>query len=276
MPARIKVQTPDDALDPPLLGDDDAPPFRIRNPAGASPLLFICDHAANAVPRRLGALGLSALDRDRHIAWDLGIAGVAERLADALDAFLILQSYSRLVIDCNRPPGSPQSIVDRSDGAAIPANRDLGPREVERRVRAIFDPYHGRIRAELDARAARRRPTLLVALHSFTPALEGGAPRPWHIGVFYNRDARLAHALRDRLRREADLVIGDNQPYAASDATDYAIPVHGERRGLPHAGLEIRQDTIHDERAQRAVAERLAPTFVDAVQALLATGAPVP
>ncbi len=264
MPPFLDVSTDDDRL----LGEGDAPTFRIRKPSGSSALLFTCDHAGNAVPRRLDALGLSPHDRSRHIAFDVGIARVAERLADVLDAFAILQTYSRLVVDCNRPPGSPQSIVDRSDGTEILSNRSLAPGAVEQRVNEIFRPYHDRIRAELETRAGQHRPTLLVALHSFTPAL-GGASRPWHLGVLYNRDARFAGALRDRLRREADLVVGDNQPYAASDETDYTIPVHGERRGLAHVGLEIRQDLIADELAQRAWAERLAPILVDAMHRII-------
>ncbi|HRP73890.1 MAG TPA: N-formylglutamate amidohydrolase, partial [Luteimonas sp.] len=197
---------------------------------------------------------------DRHIGWDIGIAGTTARLAEALDACAIVQTYSRLVIDCNRPLEAPSSIPAASDGTSIPGNADLDDRERDRRAAAIFTPYHARIEAELDRRLREGRPTILVAMHSFTPSMNGD-DRRWHAGVLYQRDARFAHALLDTLQGDGDLVVGDNQPYSVSDATDYAIPVHAERRGLPHVELEIRQDLIADAAGQRAWAERLARQF---------------
>ncbi|AKC86059.1 N-formylglutamate amidohydrolase [Pseudoxanthomonas suwonensis] len=241
----------------PLLQAGDPPPFELLNPEGASPWLFTADHAGQAVPRALGDLGLPPGAIDRHIGWDIGVAGTARQLARLLDAWTILQTYSRLVIDCNRPLDSPTSIVIASDGTAVPANAGLAPEARTARVLEIFLPYHAKIVEALDLRSATRRPTLLVTLHSFTPKMSGMA-RPWHCGVLYHRDARLAHALRDALQAEGDLVVGDNQPYSVSDTSDYAIPVHGESRGLPHVELEIRQDLIADEAGQLAWARRLA------------------
>ena len=243
-----------------LLGAGDPAPFEILHPRGRSPWLFTVDHAGQAIPRALGDLGLAPGEIDRHIGWDIGIAGVARRLAAGLDAWTILQAYSRLVIDCNRPLESPTLIVERSDGTAIPANAGLDPQARAARVLDIFLPYHARIVEALDLRSAHARPTLLVTLHSFTPAMNGSA-RPWHCGVLYHRDTRLAHALRDALRDEGDLVVGDNQPYAVSDSSDYAIPVHGEGRGLAHVEIEIRQDLIADADGQAAWASRLARLF---------------
>jgi predicted N-formylglutamate amidohydrolase len=237
--------------------------FLVECAAGASPFLLTCDHASRRLPRRLGTLGLSEAEQARHIAWDIGIAGVGRRLSAALDACLVLQGYSRLAIDANRPPGAPDSIVGRSDGTVIPGNQDLSAEEIERRAREIFHPYHDGIRQELDARVSAGRRTTLVALHSFTPSM-GGRARPWHVGVLYNRDARLGHILLERLRREPELVVGDNQPYAASDDTDYTLVTHGERRGLPHVELELRQDLIEAEAAQGAWADRLASHLVAA------------
>jgi predicted N-formylglutamate amidohydrolase len=237
--------------------DDDPPAFQLERPGGTSPYLLACDHASRRLPHRLGTLGLTEAELGRHIAWDIGIAGVARRLAAALDATAVLQSYSRLAIDANRPPGSPQSILPHSDGTLIPGNQDLPPEEAERRVREIFHPYHDRITRELDQRLAAGRPAVLISLHSFTPAL-GGQARPWHAGVLHNRDARVAHRLLALLRQDPALVVGDNQPYAASEETDYTIVVHGERRGLPHVELELRQDLITDEAGQAAWAARLA------------------
>jgi predicted N-formylglutamate amidohydrolase len=151
----------------------------------------------------------------------------------------------------------PGSIVTLSERTAVPGNQLVSDAEAEARAREIFHPYHDRIRAELDARLDRRRPTALVALHSFTPLFDGTARR-WHAGVLYGRDARLGRVLLELLRAEDGLSIGDNQPYAVSDATDYAIPVHGERRGIPHVELEIRQDLIADDAGQADWAARLA------------------
>ena len=198
------------------------------------------------------------MDLGRHIAWDIGVAGLARELAERLDAVAILQTYSRLAIDANRAPGSPDSILATSDGTLIPGNQGLSGVEVQRRAREIFHPYHDRIRRELDHRARTHPTTLLVALHSFTPSLSNGPTRPWHVGVLHLRDSRLAHPLLDLLRAEPGLVVGDNEPYAASDATDYTIVEHGERRGLPHVELELRQDLISDGPGQVAWAARLA------------------
>ena len=239
-----------------LPGAGDPPPFEVLNPHGASPWLFTADHAGQAIPRALGDLGLPPGAIDRHIGWDIGIAGVASELAARMDAWTILQAYSRLVVDCNRPLDSPTLIVEASDGTAVPCNAGLDPAARDARVRGIFLPYHDEITRALDLRRARRQPTLLVTLHSFTPAM-AGVPRPWHCGVLYHRDARLAHALRDALAAEGDLVVGDNQPYAVSDSSDYAVPVHGEARGLPHVELEIRQDLIADAAGQQLWGQRL-------------------
>ena len=243
-----------------LLGADDPAPLRVLHADGASPYLLIADHAGQAVPRRLANLGLPQAELDRHIGWDIGIAGVTARLAERLDACAILQTYSRLVIDCNRPPDVPSSIATRSDGTDIPGNAGIDAAQRRQRVEEIFAPYHARIAAELDRRHAAGRPTLLLAMHSFTEEMSGSR-RPWHAGVLYQRDTRLAHAVLNALRSEPGLVVGDNEPYAVSDQTDYAIPVHGERRGLAHVELEIRQDLIADAFGQEQWAERLARIF---------------
>ena len=240
---------------PTLLGPGDPAPFMVHRPDGTSRFVFLGDHAGQAVPRTLANLGLPQAELDRHIGWDIGVAGLAAALAARLDAVAIVQRYSRLVIDCNRPLGAPDAIATVSDGTLVPGNQGLS--EAARRARAveIFEPYHQRIVQELDARAPLS--PILVTLHSFTPVFRGHV-RPWHAGVLYQRDARLAHALRDALASEPGLVVGDNEPYAASDATDYAVPVYGERRGLLHVELELRQDLIQHEDGQRAWAHRLA------------------
>ncbi|WP_027575265.1 N-formylglutamate amidohydrolase [Bradyrhizobium sp. WSM1743] len=240
-----------------LLGEGDIPPVHEVNAAGASPFLLTADHYGRVLPHALGDLGVAESDLVRHIAWDIGIAGVAERLVKMLDAHLIAQRYSRLVIDCNRPPGVASSIPIISEATAIPGNESLSAAAKQMRRREIFDPYHARIGAVIDARVQVGKPTVLVALHSFTPVYYG-EPRPWHIGTLYHRDTVLPRLMLQHLRGESDLVVGDNQPYAVSDITDYTIPVHGEARGLINTGIEIRQDLIMDESGQQQWAERLA------------------
>ena len=240
-----------------LLATDDPPPFRVEREHGRSPFFLICDHAGRRIPRTLGTLGLSDSELERHIAWDIGASGLASQLSARLDAFLIAQTYSRLVIDCNRPLTSPTSITVRSERTDIPGNLDLARAETEARAREIFAPYHARIAEELDKRRAARQPTILISVHSFTPVFTDVA-RPWHVGMLYHRDARVAHALLALIRAEGLWVVGDNEPYSISDGSDYAIPVHGEQRGLPHVELEVRQDLIAEEVGQAEWAERIA------------------
>jgi len=240
-----------------LLAAADPAPVTVYNAAGPSPFLLVADHAGNAMPRALGRLGIRAAELERHIAWDIGIAGLGRLLADALDAMLIRQNFSRLIIDCNRPPGSATSIPDVSELTPVPGNAALSEASKAARARAIFWPYHDRIEAELDQRRQAGRPTALIALHSFTPTFKGVA-RPWHASVLYHRDPRLPRRLLALLKQEKGLIVGDNEPYSVSDQTDFTIPVHGERRGLPHALVEIRQDLIADENGQREWARVLA------------------
>ena len=239
-----------------LLDEDEPEPVRVLREAGGSDFFLTADHAGRTIPRRLGTLGLPESERARHIGWDIGIAGVTEHVSAALDATAVFQTYSRLVVDCNRGHGVDSSIPTVSETTAIPGNRDLSPEERTARQREIFVPYHARIRALLDARADAGRRTVLVAMHSFTPVFKGES-RPMHAGVLYNRDQRLARILLALLRAEGDLQVGDNAPYSVSDSTDYTIPMHGERRGLAHVEIEIRQDLITDEAGQAAWAVRL-------------------
>ncbi|WP_454917071.1 N-formylglutamate amidohydrolase [Xanthobacter sediminis] len=240
-----------------LLAADDMPPVSVFNAAGGSAFLIVADHAGNTFPRSMNGLGLDAADRERHIAWDLGIAGASRSLADLLHATFIQQNYSRLVIDCNRPPGTPQSIPEVSDGTLVAGNRALHPAARLAREREIFGPYHRCIAAELDRRQAAGAPAVLIAMHSFTPVFDG-VKRPWHVGVLHHRDSRLARAVLAQLRRTGDLTVGDNEPYDVGDATDWTIPVHGERRGILHVGIEIRQDLLARAEDQTAWGARIA------------------
>jgi predicted N-formylglutamate amidohydrolase len=250
-----------------ILAPDEPPAYEIAPGDSVSPYVVICDHASRRLPRALGTLGVTEVDLASHIAWDIGILGVAGRLVQALNAFFIFQNYSRLVIDCNRPLSAPDSIAQKSAGVDVPGNRDLSSDARELRQTSVFWPYHDQIQAELDRRERALLPTILVLMHSFTPVFMGNA-RPWHVGVLYNRDSRIAAPLLELLRSDASLVVGDNQPYAVSDTSDYSIVVHGERRGLPHVEIEIRQDLICEAELQAAWAVRLEKLLLGAAESL--------
>jgi len=250
-----------------LLAADEPPPFTVENEAGTSPLLIVADHAGKHFPRRLEQLGVSEAECERHIAWDIGIGAVCGLLGQALDAVVIRQNYSRLVIDCNRTPGSETSIADLSESTAVPGNIGLSERDKLARVREIFQPYHDRIADELDRRRQAGRPTALISLHSFTPVYKT-VTRPWHVGVLYNRDRRFARILMELLQREGGLIVGDNEPYSVTDASDYTVPIHGEQRDLHHVAIEIRQDLITDDAGQRTWAALFARLLPRAYQQL--------
>jgi len=228
------------------------PAVTVLNEAGRSPFLLTADHAGRVIPAALGDLGVSAAERERHIAWDIGIAGVTRRLSALLDATAVVQTYSRLVIDCNRDPSVPSAFPTVSEATPVPGNEGLDEPAKAARVAAIFTPYH----AEIARLVAARRP-LYVALHSFTPVYLGEV-RAVQVAVLYNRNPRLSHALAEELRAEGGFVVAENEPYQVSDASDYGVPVHAERNGLDYVELEIRQDLIQDENGQAAWAARLA------------------
>lgn len=225
-------------------------------------MLLVADHAGDAIPAALGDLGLPASERARHIALDLGIAGLTRALAAQTGAPALLQRYSRLVIDCNRAPDASAAIVAASDGTEIPGNAELGVAERHARVAAIHAPWHAAISAGLDAGP---HGMALVALHSFTPALRsGGVLRPWHCGVLHLDDSALSTRMLSLLRAEGDLVVGDNQPYAM-DGTDFTVPHHAASRGRPYCEIEVRQDLIADAAGQQAWAQRLARLLAQAL-----------
>jgi predicted N-formylglutamate amidohydrolase len=253
-----------------LLDDDEPPPVLELQRHGRSNFVIVVDHAGRRIPRRLADLGLAASELQRHIAWDIGSLAVARQVAAALDAPLVAQNYSRLVIDCNRDPQVATSIPRISEHSEIPGNIDLSEQQVAARRAEIFDPYHAHVRALLDERLAAGRPTILVAQHSMTDVFKGER-RAMHAAVLYNRDRRFAGLVLDMLRRESELIIADNQPYFVSDETDYTIPRHGEARALPHVEIEIRQDLLGDEAGQAAWAQRISRALCDAEQAFWET-----
>jgi predicted N-formylglutamate amidohydrolase len=233
-----------------LLTADEPAPFRVENLNGKSNILFTADHAGRLIPRGLKNLGLGPADLSRHIAWDIGIDATTSHLAKLLDATAIFQTYSRLVIDCNRNPAVPNAFPTISEATPIPGNAGLTPAEKLQRRQAIFDPYHARIEA-------LKGEKIYIAMHSFTPVYLGVA-RQMQVAVLYNRNPRLSVIMAALLREEGDLAVAENLPYQVSDETDYGVPVHAERDGLDYLEIEIRQDLIADAAGQAAWAERLA------------------
>ena len=254
--------------DPILLRPDEPPAFTAERPHGSSNFVIVVDHASARIPRRLGNLGLPPAELQRHIAWDIGALAVARLVSASLDAPLVAQNYSRLVIDCNRDPRVATSIPTISEHTEIPGNLALSEADKAARRREIFDPYHDHVRDLLDARAAAGQPTIFVAQHSMTNIFKSNQ-RAMHAAVLYNRDRRFAGLVLDMLRREPGLTVADNQPYFVSDETDYSIPRHGEARGLPHVEIEIRQDLLLDETGQREWARRITRALQDAERAYL-------
>jgi predicted N-formylglutamate amidohydrolase len=247
-----------------LLLEAGEPPAVIEiNHEGRSRFVIAVDHASNRIPRRLRNLGLAPTDLERHIAWDIGALEVAKRVSSRLDAPLIAQNYSRLVIDCNRDPQVATSIPTVGEYTPIPGNTNLSADELSARRSEIFEPYHRALRVLLDKREAAGVPTILVAQHSMTPVFKASA-RTMHAAILYNRDRRFAHRMLDALRRESGLQIADNEPYFVSDETDFTIPRHGEARGLLHVEIEVRQDLIASDAGQEEWAERIARSLQEA------------
>lgn len=241
-----------------LLGPNDPPAYEILNPEGTAPLVLICDHASNRVPAALGDLGLPPEAFSRHIAIDIGAAETTRRLAQRLNAPAVLCNYSRLVIDCNRLPGDPAAIPAESDKTPVPANRDLSDLEAERRAQDIFWPYHQAI-GEALAHQWRRMPDMppaLVAVHSFTPRMADGEPRPWEIGFLWNHDDRLTVPMLTAMKVKG-FCVGDNEPYSGR-LLNGTCDRHAQSAGLPHVSIEIRQDLISDTAGCTAWAEHVA------------------
>ena len=242
----------------PLLAATDPPPTTVVNPHGRSRFLFIGDHAGNVIPSRLGDLGLPPVELTRHIAWDIGVAGLGERLADAMDATFIRQTYSRLVVDCNRRPDADDAMPPVSDATIVPGNTYVSADARAARLEEIFEPYHRTIERQIAQRCAAGRAPMVISLHSFTPALANGVLRPWHVGVLHDAgDASFARALLTGLRRDGDIVVGDNEPYRM-DTIDYTVPRHCYPSRLAYAELEIRQDLLGDDEGRTFWADRLA------------------
>lgn len=262
--ARARPEAP-----PPLLASDEPPPFEVINAGAAAGVLFVCDHASPRFPKALGTLGLGEVDRGRHIACDIGAAGVTRLLAGRFEAMGMLANYSRLVIDVNRAPGDPTLIPVISDGTIVPGNRDLTREAAALRIESLFHPYHSAINVAMAAIEARCETPVLISIHSFTPAFKGEL-RPWHVGVLWDENGGIAVPFIEGLRAQSGVIVGDNQPYSGRDRYAYTVDYHARQKGLPELAIEIRQDLVArpDGMAEWAeiVGDVLAPILGDAAR----------
>lgn len=233
-----------------------AAPFAWHRRDGRSRVVLACEHASHAMPDAYAGLGLPEAERKRHIGWDLGAAPLAHALSDALDAPLLLATYSRLLRDLNRAPDADDAVTTRSEGTDIPGNVGLDPAERARREARIYAPFHAQLDAALDARLAEGAAPILVTVHSFTPTWHG-QPRPWHAGVISRHDRRIAEVFLATLGRDEALCLGDNLPYGSEGGTFHTVGRHAEGRGIPGAVFEVRQDLLGDDAGVAAWAARL-------------------
>ncbi|WP_425523149.1 N-formylglutamate amidohydrolase [Microvirga splendida] len=243
------------------------PVAAIENPHGCSPILLICEHASNHLPARYGTLGLGPDALESHIAWDPGALGVARELSRLLDASLIHATVSRLVLDLNREPSAPDSIWTLSERTTIPGNLDLDAAEQAYRVREVYDAFHDAVDAFADARHAAGQIGAIVSIHSFTPVYRD-VPRPWQVGLIFNRDERYARHVEAGLRQDPALTVGMNEPYSPADRVFHTLERHAERRGLPPLMIEIRNDLIRTQDGQASWANRLAPLLREGARTL--------
>ncbi|CAA7617224.1 Predicted N-formylglutamate amidohydrolase [Candidatus Terasakiella magnetica] len=235
--------------------------FTTVSGADDAPALVVCDHASAEIPPSLAALGVAESDRMSHVAWDIGAAHVARGLARRLSCPAVLAGISRLVIDCNRQPGDPSSIPASTCGIAVPGNVGVDDAEAMRRAERWFWPYHTEIGNRIAHLWRHGVAPAVVAVHSFTPRICGGPPRPWHVGVLWNRDPRMALPVMAALRARGDLVVGDNQPYSGREI-NYTLDTHAGSAGLPNVSFEIRQDLLTDPAACDTWVDVLAETLI--------------
>lgn len=248
-----------------LLDHDDPDPFTIFNESGTAQVLFVADHSGRAFPHSLNQLGLDDWVLERHVAWDIGSGDVARRLAEVFNAPLIANNYSRLVVDTNRHPEDPTICTPIGDGIAIPGNIELPAEARAARVAAIHLPYHEAIKVQLNQFRSRGATPAIIAIHSCTPVFDQ-VVRPWHLGVLWDKDPRIAFPLMENLSNLEGIFVGDNEPYSGRHPHDYTMDYHGEGGRIPHVSIEVRQDLIDTLEG----ADKWADILAGALQPILA------
>ena len=239
-----------------LLDADEPAPYELIEHADGRPVVFVCDHAGNRMPRALGTLGLVPERLSEHIALDIGAGDVARRLVARFEASAVLGVYSRLAVDLNRDLDDVTAFPAISDGIRIPGNANLDRHAKSVRARALFKPYHEAIGALIRRKTNDGVSPVLIGIHSFTPQMNG-LDRPWHVGILWDKDPRLALPLLASLRAQRDIVVGDNEPYSGRHPADFTVDHHGEGTGIAHVGIELRQDLLLSEEGRDAWATRL-------------------
>jgi predicted N-formylglutamate amidohydrolase len=246
----ISVNTTGDP--PPLLSADEPGPYRVLNPRAELPILLVCDHASCRFPKSLGDMGLDPFTRRCHLAVDIGAGPLTERLAESLGVTAVLAQYSRLVVDCNRLLMDPGAFLQFGDGILVPGNRNLHQDEKDLRSNALYEPYHEAVDEQVQRLCSAGPAPAFIAVHSFTPVMNGEA-RPWEMGVLWDTDTRLRDIFLEDFSA-AGYFVGDNEPYSGKAPQDFTIDHHAEEIGLPHIGIEIRQDLIDDEKGVDKIA----------------------
>jgi predicted N-formylglutamate amidohydrolase len=249
-----------------LEGEDN--PVIIVNGKGRSPIVLACEHAGRLIPESLGSLGLSAEDLCRHIAYDIGAEGVARQLAEMLDAPLVLQRYSRLVYDCNRPPDSPSAIPVISELTSIPGNQGLTAAEREERTRVIYRAFHDQAAAVIEARTSVGKAAIFVTIHSFTPVFKGVA-RKMHVGLLFDKDRRFTDLVAPLMRKSGPFDVRLNEPYGPEDGVCHTVNLQAGAKGLPYSMIEVRNDLIESESGQVEWAGRLGGVLQQAAALLM-------
>jgi predicted N-formylglutamate amidohydrolase len=233
-----------------LLAENEPAPFVVKNPDATAPILLVCDHASRRFPRALGTMGLDPFARRCHLAVDIGAGALTEALADSLGVTAVLCQYSRLIVDCNRQLMDPGAFLEFGDGVIIPGNRSLHQQDKDVRAKDIYWPYHGAVEAQVSRFRDMDTDPVFISIHSFTPVLNGES-RTWEMGVLWDKDRVTAEIFVNDLR-EAGYLVGDNEPYSGKAPQDFTIDHHAEQIGIPHVGIEIRQDLIlHDDGVER-------------------------
>lgn len=246
------TKTENNARDKPFFSSDEPGPFKVLNPLDEQAILLVCDHASCRFPAALGDMGLDPFARRCHLAVDIGAGPLTERLAESLGVTAVVAQYSRLVVDCNRQLMDPGAFLQFSDGVLIPGNRSLRQADKDRRADAIYWPYHGAIEKQIKRLTGAGAPPAFVSVHSFTPVMDG-VSRPWHMGVLWDKDTSLRDIFIEGFSA-AGYVVGDNQPYSGKAPQDFTIDHHAEGAGLPHVGIEIRQDMIDSDDGVKEIA----------------------
>ena len=254
-----------------LLAANEPGPFHVQNPLADHPILLVCDHASDRFPASLADLGLDPFAKRCHLAVDIGAGKLTETLAAELGVTAVLAQYSRLVVDCNRELMDPGAFLQFGDGVQVPGNRRLTQADKNRRADAIYRPYHEAVAAQIDRLMQRGEQPSFIAIHSFTPVMEGIA-RPWHMGVLWDTDVRLRDIFLKGFR-DAGYIVGDNEPYSGKAPQDYTIDHHAEGNELPHVGIEIRQDLIDNEDGVRRIADVMHGIISDIPERLRENGA---